>query len=119
MYVFQKDQCWSTLEYADIIDLLQSSNTWYIADTLSTPPASVAAVTVLVASAKQEYNTFLKYAATDSLRFLPVWSLEELIQAAPLYGLIKEEVETRYGLVGGIPRYVLEKRHVDLTVIHD
>lgn len=74
-----------------------------------TVSSRVHAVTILVASPRDHYKTFIKYSVTDSLRYLPVWTLEELQQVADMYRLSKEVIQERYCLIGGIARYVLEK----------
>ena len=115
IYVFEDSKCWITQKYAKINKFLDQRTTWYLTDTLSPPPAEVKAVTILVASpSRDHYKEFLKYSSTDSLRYLPVWSLEELQSAAARYTISSEDVTNRYRLIGGIPRFVLEKRNENL-----
>ena len=119
IYVFGRNNSWSTVNYGDIVSLLSSPNTWYLTDTLDPPPGEVKAVTILVASpARKHYKEFLKYSVTDVLRYLPVWSLEELMKARKSFSLSEEQVENRYCLIGGIPRFVLEKEQ-DLVSLID
>jgi hypothetical protein len=118
IYVFENERCWRTRNLGDIDEALFLSNTWYLTDTLDPIPGEVKAVTILVSSpSEKHYNEFLKYPSNDSLRYLPVWTLEELMQAAPLYQLSTEVVERRYCIIGGIPRYVLEKSSEDLIPV--
>eukprot|EP00842_Homolaphlyctis_polyrhiza_P004700 jgi/Hompol1/5230/HPOL_004312-RA len=116
IYVFEKTRCWTTSKYDDVVDWLFLPDTWYLTDTLATPPGEFKAVTIVVASpARVHYKEFLKYSSTDSLRYLPVWSLDELKQAAALYDIEPGSIEQRYCLIGGIARYVLEKQKEDLS----
>ena len=71
----------------------------------------------MASPARKHYKDFLNYSVTDVLRFLPVWSLEELMKARKLFSL-SEQVENRYCLIGGIPRFVLEKQQ-DLAPLID
>ena len=110
IYVFQNDGCWIVSYDADIQMLLTDPDTWYLTDALLTPPASVEAVTILVSSpAEKYYSDFLKYSSTAPLHYLPTWSLEELKRVAHVYSKSPEEVEKRFDMIGGVPRYVLEK----------
>ncbi|KAF0683171.1 Aste57867_24764 [Aphanomyces stellatus] len=123
IYVFEKSEktrCWTTRDLGQIDKFLFRRDTWYLTDTLNPPPGEVAAMTILVASpARKHYKEFLKYSSTDELRYLPVWSLDELKQVADLYKATAEDVQRRYCLIGGIPRYVLEKAGHDLTEVID
>ena len=119
IYVFRRDSCFTTRDLGDIDRYLAIPNTWYLTDTLDPPPGEVKAVTILVASpARKHYKEFLKYSVTDVLRYLPVWSLEELMKARKSFSLSEEQVENRYCLIGGIPRFVLEKEQ-DLVSLKD
>ncbi|KAI8905906.1 hypothetical protein EDD86DRAFT_211086 [Gorgonomyces haynaldii] len=116
IYVFQRDSCRIAMHYSDVVDYLGLATTWYLTDTLQPPPAeSIAATTILVSSPdRKHYKEFLKYSATAELHYLPVWSLDELNAMHREFNLTKEKVEERYLLIGGIPRYVLEKASHDL-----
>ena len=97
IYVFEKERCWITRNLRIIDNLLILPNTWYLTDTLDPPPAEIRAVTVLVASpARKHYKEFLKYSSTDSLRYLPVWSLEELHCDAGLYNMTFGAVQSAF-----------------------
>ena len=110
IYVFQNGGCWIVSSGADIQMFLTDPDTWYLTDALLTPPDSVEAVTILVSSpAEKYYSDFLKYSSTAPLHYLPTWSLEELKRVAHVYSKSPEEVEKRFNMIGGIPRYVLEK----------
>ena len=114
IFIFQRNNCWATMEKRGIRPLLGDPSTWYLTDGLRPPPGKVEAVTVLVASpSKDYYKDFLACCHTAPLHYLPIWSLNELNIVAKWYKQSQEEVEERYLLVGGIARYVLEKRHVE------
>ena len=112
IYIFTKSRCWYIMgnnkEFDDILGL---RDTWYLTDNLLPVPGEVKAVTILVSSSSRKYYAdFIKYSATDSLRYLPVWTFEELITASTLYeSMSLDLVKERYFLIGGIPRFVLEK----------
>lgn len=110
IYVLDKDGCCVTRNLGDIDEFLLRSNTWYLTDTLDPQPGELKAVTILVSPpSRHYYNQFIKYSMTDSLRYLPVWSLEELQECAALYQMTPTAIEEEYSLIGGIPRFVLEK----------
>ena len=110
IYVFQNGGCWIVSSGADIQMFLTDPDTWYLTDALLTPPDSVEAVTILVSSpAEKYYSDFLKYSSTSPLHYLPTWSLDELKRVAHVYSKSPEEVEKRFNMMGGVPRYVLEK----------
>jgi hypothetical protein len=114
IYVFQNDGCWIASSNADIRMFLNDPTTWYLTDDLQPPPNVVKAITILVSSPmKKYYSKFLEYSSVPLLHYLPTWSLEELKRVADVYSIPLEEVENRFNLIGGIPRYVLEK-NVDL-----
>ncbi len=112
IFVFQKKRCWRTKNPDDIDGLLEEPTTWYLTDTLSKPPGEIIkAVTIVVASpARKHYKEFLKHSATAPLHYMPIWSLDELHIARQAYSMSAEEVEKGYCLIGGIPRFVLEKQ---------
>ena len=119
IYGFQNDRCWVVPSSTDIGVFLNDPNNWYLADTLEPPPDAVNAVTILVASpARRHYETFSRYLNAAPLRYFPVWSLEELKLVAPFYSRELKDIEKRYYMIGGVPRYVLEKDH-DLETIID
>ena len=112
IYGFQNDKCWVVPSSTDIGVFLNDPNNWYLADTLEPPPDAVNAVTILVASpARRHYETFSRYLNAAPLRYFPVWSLEELKLVAPFYSRELKDIEKRYYMIGGVPRYVLEKNH--------
>jgi hypothetical protein len=115
IYVFEEDGCWIASDISQVRRLFSLSTTWYLTDTPKKPPGDHEAITFLVASPEREhYKEFLKYGQTTTLRYLPVWSLDELYLASGLYDMKKEKVEERYNLIGGIARFVLEKSKVNL-----
>ncbi|ORY47776.1 hypothetical protein BCR33DRAFT_714841 [Rhizoclosmatium globosum] len=116
LYIFGPTHCWRSVNETDIIPLLDIPTTWYLTDTLTPCPGEVNAVTILVSSpARKHYSTFLTFGATDSLRCLPVWSLDELQKAAALFPKLNPtDVEARYSVIGGIPRFVLEESDEDI-----
>ena len=121
IYVFQNSGCWETFNYSDVAGLLKddSTYTWYLTDTLEPSPARVKAVTILVSSPSEKYySEFLEDSSVPPLHYLPVWSLEELKLTAESYSKSPEEVEKRFNMIGGIPRYVLEK-DMDLEAMID
>ena len=110
IYIFQNEGCWRTRKISDIDDLLDDPKTWYLTDALKPPPEERDSITILVSSpAGKYYETFIMYAGTAPLYYLPTWSLEELNIAAPYFGVKPQLVESRFDKIGGIPRYVLEK----------
>ena len=122
IYIFTKSGCWYTMgNNKEVDDILGLGNTWYLTDTLLPVPGEVKAVTIIVSSpSRKHYAEFLKYSATDSLRYLPIWTLEELNLASTLYeSLSLDLVKERYLLIGGIPRFVLEKFDQNLKDIID
>jgi hypothetical protein len=115
IYVFQKSGCWSTRNLGNIDSYLALYSTWYLTDTLDPPPGEVKAVTILVSSpATKHFNEFLKYSSTDILRYLPVWTLEELHATSILFDMNQDQVSERFALIGGLIRFVLEKNKHDL-----
>ena len=91
---------------------LNDETTWYLTDTLEPPPGQVEAITILVASpARRHYETFSRYLNTAPLHYFPVWSLEELKLVAPFYSRELKDIEKRYYMIGGVPRYLLEKNY--------
>jgi hypothetical protein len=110
IYVFQNDGCWIAFDDRDIRNLLDDPSTWYLTNSLLPPPGYVPAVTILVSSpGKQYYSAFLKLLPNELLHYLPIWSLEELKIVAPFYLKTPEEIEDRFGKIGGSAQYVLEE----------
>ena len=119
IYIFQDDGCWRTRNLDDIEELLEDPKTWYLADTLSSSPEGVKGVTILVSSpSEKHYSEFLKCSHVAALHYLPVWSFDELKLVAPSYKRSEEVVKERFDMIGGLPRYVLEKK-VDLIEVID
>jgi hypothetical protein len=114
IYVFQNNGCWIASYDTDIRMFLNDPTTWYLTDALRPPPNIVEAITILVSSPSEKYySKFLDYLPVPPLHYLPIWSLKELKLAAKSYSISLEEVEERFGKIGGIARFVLEK-NVDL-----
>jgi hypothetical protein len=110
IYVFRNDGCWITCNPDYIGEVLRDPTAWYLTDDLQPPPNVVKAITILVTSpVKKSYSKFLEYFYVPPLHYLPIWSLEELKLAAKSHSMPLEEVENRFNVIGGIPRYVLEK----------
>ena len=110
IYVFQNEGCWITMDHKDIRLLLKDPNTWYLTDALLPPPGLPKAITILVSSPSEKYySEFLKYSHVAPLHYLPVWSLDELKLVAPSYNRSEDVVKERFDMIGGVPRYVLEK----------
>ena len=110
IYVFQNDGCWDTFNYAEITSFLKDVNTWYLADTLLSSPDGAKGTTILVSSpSEKHYSEFLKCSHVVPLHYLPIWSLEELKLMGPSYSRSEDVVKKRFNMIGGLPRYVLEK----------
>ena len=54
---------------------------------------------------------YAKYPATT--RYMPTWTLEEILAAEPLYGIGQQRATELFGRWGGVPRYVLEGANND------
>jgi hypothetical protein len=51
IYVFQSNVCTVTNAYIEVVPVLNDKTTWYLTDTLSSPPAEdIRATTILVSS---------------------------------------------------------------------
>jgi hypothetical protein len=112
---FKTINVWRTRTLGDVEWLLENPATWYLTDALLQSPEEAKAVTIMVSSPSEKYySEFLKYSHVAPLHYLPVWSLDELKFVAPSYQRGIEEVEERYDVIGGLSRYVLEKK-VDLV----
>jgi hypothetical protein len=118
IYVFRNDGCFVTRKVTVICDYLNEKSTWYLTDALVIQPGELQAKTILISLPdRNQFKTFLKYSATDILRFMPVWSLDELQASRKLYGMSEKDVIERYCIVGGLPRFVLEKKNQDLDTL--
>ena len=92
---------------SDFYNQLSSSSTFYIADGIE--PDFYPAKTILISSHRNEvWKRFAKNSCT--LRYMPVWSKEELFFCRSLlFSLLSEElVGQLYSMWGGIARYVLK-----------
>ncbi|KAH7038616.1 hypothetical protein BKA57DRAFT_539669 [Linnemannia elongata] len=109
----------STLRYGDIEDFrpfLGLRETWYLVDS-SPNPQLVEARTVISASPKTLYSEMNQYQEIDKRvpwrYYMAPWVLEELERCRgdirDFQAVTKEFMEELYDLVGGVPRYVLEK----------
>ncbi len=116
IYVLQHDRCWTTSDYSEVDELLDDPTNWYLMDFSSNRPAEVKATTILMSSRTTQDDMYFRYSATAHPYYLPVWSLEELKMAAPLFSKSLQVIEERYYLIGGNPRYVFEKP-IDLELI--
>ena len=104
-------------DLAAFASVLEDATAWYIVDELEKggpgPNDSEAKAIVLSSPKRENYNSILK-AIGATIRYMPVWSWEEIETChALLYADDPErplkEVEQAYTRWGGIPRYVLEK----------
>ncbi|ORY42313.1 hypothetical protein BCR33DRAFT_718472 [Rhizoclosmatium globosum] len=111
IFVFSETGCFIFTDLNDVKrTYLYDKNTWYLTDTLPNGPCAVSAITVVVASpARKHYKEFLKFWKSHPLLYLPVWNPSELLLARKLYDVSAEDVETRFHLIGGIPRFVFDK----------
>ena len=109
IYVFQNDGCWRTHEFWDVEKFLEDPSSWYLTDSTESRPAVVDATTIWVVPFRSRLRMWLKYNHCSSPYYLPVWSLEELEMTAFLYSRDLQLVKERYTLIGGIPRFVLER----------
>ncbi|KAG0076645.1 hypothetical protein BGZ90_008382 [Linnemannia elongata] len=109
----------STLRFGDIEDFrpfLGLRETWYLVDS-SPNPQLVEARTVISASPKTLYSEMNQYQEIDKRvpwrYYMAPWVLEELERCRgdirDFQAVTKEFMEELYDLVGGVPRYVLEK----------
>jgi len=100
---------------ASFVKELKDTRTWYLVDEAVPPGAvEVEACTLVFSSPKREnYKDTLK-ATASTIRYLPVWSWEEIEAChALLYAddptRPLSDVKAAYERWGGIPRFVLEK----------
>ncbi|KAG0246080.1 hypothetical protein BG011_002565, partial [Mortierella polycephala] len=109
----------STLRYGDIEDFrpfLNLPETWYLVDS-SPNPLLVRAKTIISVSPKTLYSEMNQYQEIDKRvpwrYYMAPWTLEELEQCrSGVEGfkvIPKNLMEELYGMIGGVPRYVLEK----------
>jgi hypothetical protein len=110
IYIFQNNECRMTHNPGNIEGFLDDPATWYLADALLPPPEEEKAVTILVSSpARKYYSKFLECSNATQLYYLPIWSLEELQLVAPFYSKTSRVIKERFAIIGGLPRYVIEK----------
>ena len=100
---------------SSFVDELEDRSTWYLVDEAAAPgPVHKPARTIVFSSPNRDnYKNFLD-AVAATLRYLPVWSWEEIDTCRRLlYAHDPERTPERvlgaYLRWGGIPRYVLEK----------
>lgn len=109
----------STLRYGDIEDFrpfLDLRETWYLVDSAPRPQL-VEAKTIISVSPKTLYSEVDQYQEIDKRvpwrYYMAPWILEELEQCRGeirgFQAVSKEFMEQLYDLIGGVPRYVLEK----------
>ena len=111
IYVFQDDGCWRTHEFWDVEKFLKDPSSWYLTDSPESRPAEVNATTIWVTSLRRRDKMVDKYIQCVLPYYLPVWTLEELKLSAFLYSRDLQWVKERYDLIGGIPRFVLERKN--------
>jgi hypothetical protein len=94
---------------------LAEVSTWYLVDESVFPgPWRVEARTLVFSSPKRENYRLVLKATASTIRFLPVWSWEEIDSCRQLLypadpGRTREAVQEAFSRWGGIPRFVLEK----------
>ena len=115
IYVFQNDGCWRTHELYEAIMFLKDPSSWYLTDSPESRPAEVGATTIWVTSLRRRDRMVDKYIQCVLPYYLPVWTLEELKLSAFLYSRDLQWIKERYDLIGGIPRFVLERKN-DLKI---
>jgi len=100
---------------SSFMDELDDRGTWYLVDEAAAPgPLHKPARTIVFSSPNRDnYKNFLD-AVAATLRYLPVWSWEEIDTCRRLIYAhdpvrTPERVLEAYSRWGGIPRYVLEK----------
>ncbi|KAG0195610.1 hypothetical protein BGX28_001002 [Mortierella sp. GBA30] len=109
----------STVRYGDIEDFrpfLDLPETWYLVDS-SPNPRLENARTIISASPKTLFSELNQYQEVDKRvpwrYYMAPWTLEELKQcrcSVEGFHVVPEDiVEELYGMIGGVPRYVLEK----------
>jgi hypothetical protein len=111
IYVFQNDGCWRAHEIHEVHDLLRDPTTWYLLDSFDSRPREVEATTIWATYLGIHFKMYFRYIETVHPYYLPVWSLEELNRVASLYSKDLQLVKERYHLIGGIPRFVLERNN--------
>ena len=98
------------MNLTEIDRFLNDLNTWYLADALLSSPDGAKGTTILVSPPSEKYYSgFLKCSHVVPLHYLPIWSLDELKLMAPSYNRSEDVVKERFDMIGGLPRYVLEK----------
>jgi hypothetical protein len=109
-YVFRSDKCWVTSDFSEIRRILDDPNSWHLIDSHKNMSLHARPITIFMTWPIQRYfQLFPMLPGTAKLHFLPPWSIEELELAAPLYSRGQEVVDDRYYMIGGNPRFVLEK----------
>jgi len=102
-------------DLGSFVSELDDTRTWYLVDEAVFPGAvEVEARTLVFSSPKRENYRFTLKSTASTIRFLPVWSWEEIETCRQLLYAndpirTPEAVEEAFMRWGGIPRYVLEK----------
>ena len=95
----------------DISSYLSDEQVWYIVD--GQEPKDVDARTILICSLKTcHYTNFDKYDGEIVIRFMPIWSWDEIVDCRKFHYKDSVTVETAKKCFlrwGGIPRYVLQR----------
>jgi hypothetical protein len=106
VFVFTKTNCYQTFGLERVHHMLDDPATWYLTDTLTPPPGQYLATTILVASPdRRHYSEFLKHTLGVHLHFMPVWSLDEVLDVVSKRSLPEDVVVERFHMIGGIPRF--------------
>lgn len=97
-------------EVGQILNVLTQPDTFLLFDDEGEeqPPIVNAPTIVVSSSDERQYTNWQK--ARKLRRYMPAWSLDEILLAhkhIPLYGLVTD-VEERFRIVGGVPRFVLD-----------
>ena len=111
IYVFQNDGCWRTHKFYEAKMFLRDPSSWYLMDSPESRPSRVNAATIWITSLRKQDKMYDKYNDCVSPCYLPVWTLEELKLSAFLYSRDLQWIKERYDLIGGIPRFVLERKN--------
>jgi hypothetical protein len=109
-YIFQSDKCWVTSDSSKIRRVLDDPTSWYLIDSHKSMSLYPNPVTIYMTwPAKRYFRWFPILPGTAKLLFLPPWSLKELRLAAPLCLRDRRVIKDRWEMIGGNPRFVLEK----------
>ena len=100
----------SVVDPGHLTSLLTQPDTFLLFDAAGKehPPIANARTIVVSSPDERQYKQWQK--ARKLCRYMPAWTLDEIMLAhkhIPLYGLVTD-VEERFRIVGGVPRFVLD-----------